>query len=92
MSVLTYGVLIEVEPGLLRPAIACTAADLTAAHALEVRKVALYAQVELLVADATRWNITLSDELRERAVESRGDLRALEQVRVDLESVLLQPV
>jgi hypothetical protein len=91
VSVLTYGVLIEVAPGVLRPAVACTASDLTAAHALEVRKVALYAQVELLVADATRWIIPLSDELRERAVESRGDLRTLESVRLELEGVLLQP-
>lgn len=87
----SYGVLIEVEPGVLRPAMACTVADLTAARQLEQRKVALYIQVELLVADAARYCIPLPDGLRERACECRGDLRELEAVRVALEDALLTP-
>jgi hypothetical protein len=69
----SYGLLIEVEP----------------ARQLEQRKIALYAQVELLVADAARYDLALPDGLRERAAECRGDLRELESVRAALEGVLL---
>jgi hypothetical protein len=31
----SYGLLVEIEPGLTRPAILCTVADLTAARQLE---------------------------------------------------------
>lgn len=87
----SYGVLIEVEPGVLRPAMACTVADLTAARQLEQRKITLYVQVELLVADAARYDLPIPDQLRVRASECRGDLRELESVRLALEDALLQP-
>lgn len=88
----SYGLLIEIEPGVTRPAIACNVADLTAARQLEQRKIALYTQVELLVADAARYGFQLPDGLRERACQCRGDLRELEAVRSALEDALLQPV
>ena len=90
-STYNYAVLIEVAPGVLRPAIACTAADLAAARQLEARKGALYAQVEVLIADAATYDLHVPDELRERAAGCRGDLRELETIRVLLEDALLQP-
>lgn len=92
MSVLTYALLLEIEPGVLRPAIACNAEDMARAHALEVRKVGLYAQVELLIADAARYGLPIPPEVRERASECRGNLRLLEAVRAELEDALLAPI
>lgn len=87
----SYGLLVEIEPGLTRPAILCNVADLTAARQLEQRKIALYTHVELLVADAARYDLAIPDQLRVRASECRGDLRELEAVRSALEDALLQP-
>jgi hypothetical protein len=91
-GVYNYGVLVEVEPGVHRPTMACTAEDLTRAHALEVRKAALYAQIELLVAAAAKHDLSIPPELRERASGCRGDLRLSEEVRAELEDCLLAPV
>lgn len=91
MSVLTYGVLVEVAPGVHRPAIVCTPGDLCAARALEARKAALYTQVELLVANAAAYDLPIPEQLRERASGCRGDLRELEAVRLALEDALLHP-
>jgi hypothetical protein len=92
MSVLTYACKIETEPGVTVPLERCSVADLTAARVLEARKVGLYTQVTLMLADAARHDLHVPDELRERAARCRGDLRELEGVCVELEDALFAPV
>lgn len=91
MSVLTYAVGIETSPDVRVPLATCTPADLAAAHALETRKIALHAQVELLLAGAAKHDLDVPDALRERISLWTGDLIELEALRYQLEGALLTP-
>jgi hypothetical protein len=91
VSVLCYGVQLEIAPGVTVPLERCNAADLAAARMLEARKTALYAHVEMLVAEAARYGLPIDPELRERIALWDGDFDLLQVLQGELESTLLQP-
>mgnify|MGYP003622927669 CR=1 FL=1 len=91
MSVLCYACALEIAPGITVPIGACTVDDLAAAHALQERKETVLAEVARLVADAARYDLPISDELRERLALFAGGLDELLALRCELEETLLQP-
>lgn len=90
MSVLCYGVRLEIAPGVTVPVESCSTADLAAAHALRGRKERLLAECGRMVHDAARYNLPISPELRERITLWDGDLNEIQQLRDELENALLQ--
>jgi hypothetical protein len=92
MSALTYACAVEVSPGVAVPLERCSVTDLAAARMLEARKAALYAQVELLLADAAKHDLPVPDGLRERIALWTGDLVELETIRTALlDCLVAQP-
>lgn len=91
MPVLTYGCQIEVAPGVTVPAETITPLDLTRARALEARRGRLRGDLAGLIADAIRYNIPLTPELREAVAEWTGDILDGERLRDELREQLLQP-
>jgi hypothetical protein len=92
VSVLTYGVLIEVEPGLTRPAIACTPDDLARARALEALRGTIRHDLATLVADAIRYDLDIPAELRERVALWTGGITDGEQLAQELRDALFARV
>ncbi len=95
MSVLTYAVLIEVAPGVLRPAIACTPANLAQARALEARREGLQVEIQHLIEEAYQYDLPVPQELRDMIVEEWDgrDVPRLEALRDALRDRLAaQPV
>jgi hypothetical protein len=69
VSTLTYGMLIEVAPGVQRPVIACTPDDLARARALEARREGLRGEVQELIERAYRYDLPVPQGLRDAIVE-----------------------
>jgi hypothetical protein len=92
MSVLTYGVLVEVEPGVTRPAIACTPDDLARARALEALRGTIRQDLATLVASAMRWDLEIDPLLRERVSRWTGGISDGEQLVQELRDALFVSV
>jgi hypothetical protein len=88
MTVLSYGVLIEVEPGVTRPAIACNAGDLARARALEALRGTIRQQLATLVASAMRWDREIPAELRARISRWTGGISDGEELVQELRDAL----
>jgi hypothetical protein len=86
----SYGVLIEIEPGVTRPAIACNADDLAHARALEAHRETIRGELAGLIADAIRYDLQLPAELRERVSLWAGGIADGEALRDELRDALLQ--
>jgi hypothetical protein len=88
MSVLTYGLLIEVEPGVTRPAILCNSEDLARARALEALRGTIRQELADLVASAMRWDLEIPAELRECVSRWTGGIGDGEQLVQELRDAL----
>lgn len=89
MTVLSYGVLIEVAPGVTRPAIACNANDLARARALEALRGTIRHELAGLIADAIRWDLEIHPLLRERVSRWSGGISDGEELVSELRGALL---
>lgn len=89
MATLTYALLVEVEPGVTRPAILCNSEDLARARALEVLRGVIRQDLAGLVADAIRWDLEIDPLLRERVARWSGGIADGEELVSELRDALL---
>jgi hypothetical protein len=90
-TTLTYGLLIEIEPGITRPAVLCNSEDLARARALEALRGAIRQQLADLVAGAIRYDVGLPPDLRERVSLWAGGISDREQLVQELRDALFVP-
>jgi hypothetical protein len=91
-TTLTYGLLLEVAPGVLRPAILCNSDDLARARALEALRGTIRQDLATLVASAMRWDLEIPAELRERVSRWTGGISDGEQLVQELRDALFVSV
>lgn len=89
MSVLAYGCMIEIEPGITIPIESCSTGDLARARTLEVRKEHVREELARLVADAIVYDLPIPLVLREQVSLWDGNLLEGERLRDELRDALL---
>lgn len=92
MAPLTYAMLVEVEPGVHRPAILCNSDDLARARALEVLRGTIRQDLADLVGGAMQWDLDIPAELRERVSKWTGGIADGEQLVQELRDALFASV
>jgi hypothetical protein len=88
MTVLSYGLLIEIEPGVTRPAVLCDSDDLARARALEALRGTIRNELAGLISDAIRWDLDIPPLLRERVSRWTGGVSDGEQLLAELREAL----
>jgi hypothetical protein len=87
-TTLTYAMLVEVAPGVHRPAILCNSEDLARAQALEARREGLLVEVRHLIEEAYLYDLHVPQDLREALAEWVGGIPELETLRDALAGAL----
>jgi hypothetical protein len=83
---------VEVAPGVLQRLDRCAVGDLAAARAVQVQKVGLRTEAELLLADAARHDLPIAQDLRDRLALWCDDLPGIRVLVDELRAALLRPV
>jgi hypothetical protein len=91
-TTLTYAMLVEVEPGVTRPAILCNSEDLARARALEALRGTIRQQLADLVGGAMQWDLEIPPLLRERVSRWTGGISDGEQLVQELRDALFSHV
>lgn len=87
-TTLTYGLLLEVAPGVLRPAILCNTEDLARARALEALRGTIRHELASLIHGAMDWNLEIPCALRERVALWAGGVDEGQQLVQELRDAL----